>query len=285
MWPREGVDVRCMAPPRHSRSRPSPLALLTALFALCVCLCAAASSALASPLAKADSSHASAPAHKAKGRKHHWVWCAKRADFHSVGGPAPKRRARCHKVGHTKAHHPVKHHAVQHQTATPPAPPTNGACPGATLEPSPTNLELVRAATLCLVNRERTSRGESALKSNSDLQLSAQGHSQSMASGDYFEHVGKGGDTPLARMRSTGYIFSSRVGFDVGENIGWGTLWLASPRSMVASWMASPGHRANILDAHFRDTGVGISPHPLSSLARGQPGAIYTQDFGVIVTS
>jgi hypothetical protein len=49
---------------------------------------------------------------------------------------------------------------------------------------------------------------------------------------------------------------------------------------MVAAWMSSPGHRANILDPRFRDTAVGVSPHPPSSLARGQAGAIYTQDFG-----
>jgi uncharacterized protein YkwD len=48
--------------------------------------------------------------------------------------------------------------------------------------------------------------------------------------------------------------------------------------------MASPGHRANILDGHFRDTGIGISPHPLASLARGQSGAMYTQDFGVTIS-
>ena len=44
--------------------------------------------------------------------------------------------------------------------------------------------------------------------------------------------------------------------------------------------MASPGHRANILDPRFRDTAIGVSTHPPFSLARGQAGAIYTQDFG-----
>ena len=48
--------------------------------------------------------------------------------------------------------------------------------------------------------------------------------------------------------------------------------------------MASPGHRANILDAHFRDTAIAVSPHVPSSLSQGQPGGIYTQDFGVIIT-
>ncbi len=86
-----------------------------------------------------------------------------------------------------------------------------------------------------------------------------------------------------SRIRACGYIYSSQVGYEVGENIGWGTLWLATPRAIVAAWMASPGHRANILDAHFRDTAIGVSSHPPTSLARGQDGAIYTQDFGVII--
>ena len=73
-------------------------------------------------------------------------------------------------------------------------------------------------------------------------------------------------------------------GYDVGENIAWGTLWLSSPRAIVAAWMASPPHRANILNARFRDTAIGVSPHPPSSLARGQSGGVYTQDFGVIIT-
>ena len=63
-------------------------------------------------------------------------------------------------------------------------------------------------------------------------------------------------------MRAVGYISSSRVGYEVGENIAWGTLYLATPRAIVAAWMASPGHRANILDARYRETGIGVSPHP-----------------------
>jgi uncharacterized protein YkwD len=79
-----------------------------------------------------------------------------------------------------------------------------------------------------------------------------------MAIGDYFEHDGRHGDTPLSRMRATGYIFSSRIGYAVGENIAWATLWMASPKAIVGGWMATPEHRANILDATFRDTGIGV---------------------------
>jgi uncharacterized protein YkwD len=47
--------------------------------------------------------------------------------------------------------------------------------------------------------------------------------------------------------------------------------------------MHSPGHRANILDPRYRDTGIGVSSHAPASLVHGQAGAIYTQDFGVII--
>ncbi len=142
----------------------------------------------------------------------------------------------------------------------------------------------IRAAVLCLVNRERVDRGERPLAPNPRLEQAAQAHTESMAFGDYCEHVGPRGDTPLSRMRAAGYIYSSQIGYEVGENIGWGTLWNATPRAIVAAWMASPGHRANILDPHFRDTAIGVSPHPPSAFAHHQAGAIYTQDFGVIVS-
>jgi uncharacterized protein YkwD len=245
-------------------------AVCAALLALCVWCCAAASTAPASTRAQSAASHASAPAPQ----PHHRARCARPSSFHSSGkptGPRHKRRVPCRRRRHGAHHHP-------------PAP-ANGACTHTQLRPSGANLALVRAATLCLINRERTSRGERPLAGNRKLQLAAQGHSQNMAAGDYFDHDGRTGDTPLSRMRAAGYIFSSHIGYEVGENIAWGTLWLAAPKAIVAGWMASPEHRANILDATFRQTGIGVAPHPLASLARGQAGAIYTQDFGRIIGS
>jgi uncharacterized protein YkwD len=270
---------------------------LAALGALCLCACTLASVALGSPAgasqrASSASSHTSAPAkHRSAHRRGHGrkIGCARRSSFHPRGGK-PKRGSTRHSRrgsscrrhrgrGRHVVHHSVKHHAAAHHSPAS----HSSSCPDADLRPNPANLEAVRAAMLCLINRERTGNGEVLLQADAHLQQAAQGHSEDMSSGDYFEHAGRHGDTPLDRMRSAGYIFSSRIGYEVGENIGWGTLWLASPRSMVASWMASPGHRANILDAHFRDSGIGVAPHGLASLAKGQPGAIYTQDFGVII--
>ena len=153
-------------------------------------------------------------------------------------------------------------------------------CRGANLRPTEKNLGLIRAATVCLVNRARARQGERPLALDMRLQRAAQAHTESMAFGDYFAHRGPRGETPFRRARASGYIRSSRIGYMVGENIGWGTLWKATPRAIVAAWMASPRHRAAILDARFHHTAVGVSPHPPSSLARGLAGATYTQDFG-----
>ncbi len=154
------------------------------------------------------------------------------------------------------------------------------ACPDTALQPNQGNISLIRAAVLCLVNRERADRGERPLVPDARLQRAAQAHSESMAFHNYFEHDGPQRETPLSRIRATGYISSARIGYEVGENIAWGTLWEGAPSAIVAAWMASPGHRANILDARFRDSAVGVSPHLPSSLAGGQAGAIYTEDFG-----
>ncbi len=164
-----------------------------------------------------------------------------------------------------------------------PASSTTAACEGASLTPDTGNVEAVRAATLCLINRERAARGEQPLRANSDLGHAAQGHSESMAAGSYFEHVGPDGLTPLGRARACGYISGEPAPYEVGENIAWASLREATPAAIVAAWMASPSHRANILNGAFRDSGIGVAPSLPAAFAAGPTGAIYTQDFGAIL--
>src|SRR5579884_711180 len=189
---------------------------------------------------------------------------ARKSSFH--GSRCTNAKARPHRGGHS---HALFFTAV------------HGRCRDANLSPTGADVAQVRAATLCLVNRERARHGEQPLHWNGRLLRAAQSHTESMAFGGYFAHVGSNGSTPLARMRRAGYARGPHAYLEVGENIGWGSLWLGTPRAVVAAWMASPGHRANILDRHFRDTGIGVSAHT-NGLAHGQSGGIYTQDFGVI---
>jgi uncharacterized protein YkwD len=149
--------------------------------------------------------------------------------------------------------------------------------------PSRLDIERVRAAVLCLINRERAAHGERALRVNAELQGAAQTHTESMAFGNYVEHVGPNGDTPASRARHAGYMSAANSGFEVGEDIAWGTGRQATPRAIVAAWMASSGHRANILNPRFRDTAIGVSAHPPVSYSGGRPGGIYTEDFAVIL--
>jgi uncharacterized protein YkwD len=156
-------------------------------------------------------------------------------------------------------------------------------CQNSQLIPEPGNLALVRAAVLCLINIERARNGEDPLTANPQLEQAAASHGQEMISRDYFAHVSPSGLTPVERIRTTGYIPDSEVGYVIGENLAWGTLTLATPQAIVSAWVASPEHLANILEGKYSDTGIDVEPEVPPSLAQGSAGALYTQEFGVIV--
>lgn len=156
-------------------------------------------------------------------------------------------------------------------------------CANVELTPEAGNLGLIDAAVLCLINRERAQDGEAPLKANSELEAAAEEHSQELISDDYFAHVSPAGVTPVDRIRTTGYIPNSTVGYVIGENLAWGTYGLATPQAIVAAWIASPEHLANILEAQYTETGIGVVPDVPASLGYGAPGATYAQEFGVII--
>jgi uncharacterized protein YkwD len=156
-------------------------------------------------------------------------------------------------------------------------------CQNTQLIPESGNLTLVRAAVLCLINTERAQNGREPLSTNARLEQAAEGHGKEMLSLDYFDHVAPSGLTPVQRIRTTGYIPSSEVGYVIGENLAWGTLTLATPQAIVNAWIASPEHLANILEGQYRDTGIDVEPAVPEALAEGVAGALYTQEFGVIV--
>ena len=189
-------------------------------------------------------------------------------------------------VAHAGSHHarPARHHARRATPVAKPADPVAdgiGPCPDTNLMPTSSNVSLIVRSTLCLVNAQRRQAGLVPLVEDPRLDHSAQQYSDDMVSGGYFQHVSPSGSTPVDRMTSAGYL-SGNVGYEVGENIAWGTLGLATPASIVTAWMNSPDHRANILRAAYRQTGLGITPGVPGGSPQGAAGATYTQDFGVI---
>jgi uncharacterized protein YkwD len=151
-------------------------------------------------------------------------------------------------------------------------------CANVDLEPTAGNLDNVRAAVLCLHNRDRAAAGLPALKENSKLRKAALGHSGDMVSRRYFEHNEPDGDDMVDRIRRAGYVRPGD-GWSLGENIAWGTDDLATPAEIHEAWMNSAGHRANILRRSFKEIGIGIVLGNPSVNPAGA-GATYTADFG-----
>ena len=158
---------------------------------------------------------------------------------------------------------------------------SNASCSDIDLRPTADNATRIEASTFCLVNVQRARHDRHALRRNSDLARSAARHSEDMVSENYFDHVSPGGETPLARIKASTYL-PRRSAYMVGENIALGTMQLATPASIVASWMKSPDHRANILNPDFRDSGIGVVARAPRQYSSGLLGATYTQQFGVI---
>ena len=102
-----------------------------------------------------------------------------------------------------------------------------------------------------LVNAERLANGGlPPLKRHAALDQAAFGHSFNMAERDFFAHCDPDtGDLPWHRMSDAGYAWNAAA-----ENIAAG---YQSPADVMAGWMGSSGHRANLLSATYREIGVG----------------------------
>jgi len=114
-----------------------------------------------------------------------------------------------------------------------------------------------KATTLCLLNGQRKAHGRRALKPNRRLARAARRHARDMVRRNYFSHTAPGGTSFVDRIMRQDYV-NPGEGWTLGENLAWGSYQLATPKSIVRSWMHSPGHRANILNPRFREIGIGV---------------------------
>lgn len=100
-----------------------------------------------------------------------------------------------------------------------------------------------------LVNAQRAQNGLNPLAENWELSRVARYKSADMAGKRYFSHESPTYGSPYQMMRSFGISFRS-----AGENIAYGQ---RTPAAVVAAWMNSSGHRANILNSSYTHIGVG----------------------------
>jgi uncharacterized protein YkwD len=132
-------------------------------------------------------------------------------------------------------------------------------------------------ATVCLLNEQRAAAGLGPLSASAPLGTTAQHYAEYMVSDAHFAHQDESGHNVVTRVLSTDPTLANRW-LVLGENLGWGTYGMATPRSMVQGWMNSPTHRDNILYPKFDEIGVGITP---GAPVAGRDGALtYTTVFG-----
>ena len=162
--------------------------------------------------------------------------------------------------------------ALRHRRSPAPAPapapaPTPAPAPAPAPAGSTCGLPDFQAALLARINQYRAagascgSAGTFAavppLAWNAALALAAAGHSQDMATNNYFSHTSRDGRSMVDRINAAGYLWSS-----IGENIAAG---YPTIDAVIDGWMASDGHCANLMNPNFRDTGLACVANPNST--------------------
>ena len=84
------------------------------------------------------------------------------------------------------------------------------------------------------------------------LTQSAEAHTQDMVANNFFSHTGSNGSTLANRVDATGYTWSS-----LGENIAAG---YPTIDAVLAGWMGSDGHCANLMNPSFNQIGLVCVP-------------------------
>ena len=132
-----------------------------------------------------------------------------------------------------------------------------------------------------LINKARLEHDVPALAYDEHLAKIARGHSRDMVVRNFFSHVNPDGHDPTARGKLAGFTCRkqiSRTSFreGLGENLYQDNLYsririLGSERTYdwntpdeiaansVRGWMNSAGHRHNILEKAYSQTGIGIA--------------------------
>jgi uncharacterized protein YkwD len=122
------------------------------------------------------------------------------------------------------------------------------------------------AGVLAAVNVARSTRGLRPLRLDLTLRSAARSHSTDMLRRNYFAHGA------FATRMASFHV----QGRQAGENLAWGSGLYGQAGTMIAEWLASPEHRANLLSPGFSRIGIGL----VRGSFQGTAGAtVVTADF------
>lgn len=131
------------------------------------------------------------------------------------------------------------------------------------------NPVITQAGTITWTNINRKNNGLAALEENQKLNAAAAEKAKDILEKQYFDHISPSGKSPQDLLGEAGYGYISS-----GENLAMGNF--ANDQELLEAWMASPGHRENILQKGFREIGVAV----LSGEYEGEKTWVAVQEFG-----
>ncbi len=129
--------------------------------------------------------------------------------------------------------------------------------------------ELVDSKIIFYTNQARLQYQLPPLKENNLLQQAAQNKLSDMVKNQYFDHVSPQGVSARDVIDSGGYKFIA-----IGENLALGGY--SDEADLVNAWLASPGHRENILSKNYTEIGVAV----VYTEFAGEMTWIAVQEFG-----
>lgn len=120
-----------------------------------------------------------------------------------------------------------------------------------------------------ITNEYRANENLSSLLENETLNKAAMERVEDMFKQQYFAHVSPDGKDISDTLENVHYEYAVS-----GENLALG--YFSNSKDLVDAWMASPGHRANILNSKFTEIGVAYK----IELYKGKKQYIAVQVFG-----
>jgi len=110
--------------------------------------------------------------------------------------------------------------------------------------------DITRASVVAAMNEYRAEHHLPPLRVDLRLEAAANDRMRDMEDQGYWAHESPDGRSPFTWLAPHGYDFHY-----AGENLATG---FETTELLVAGWMESPGHRANILSPNFEDCGIAI---------------------------
>ncbi len=137
----------------------------------------------------------------------------------------------------------------------------------------------LEAAVLQEVNAARVARGLRPLARSTKLTRAADFHTIAMLRVGAFEHELPGNPSFAQRLKQ--FYAPGPVAWSGAENLAMFGPRAPSARAIVGAWLASPGHRTNLLSRTWREMGVSVrfSPSTGGDFG-GAPRWVITLDLG-----